>query len=158
MNDVTAAEVVAAARDFAISGKDDLKGWSFAYSGGALVRIATPNRTAIEFERDKGGELLAVSSCGVRFIELEHAGGLVSAMRVNGVQVTFSYAQGRIDVLPKTLDGKASSASADFLASVRVASLEPEKFAYANGYLASAVRGDDGGDDRKAQAASCRFG
>ena len=49
-----------------------------------------------------------------------------------------------MDVLPKTLDGKASSAVVDFLASVRIASLEPEKFAYANGYLASASRGGEG--------------
>ena len=138
----TPASDPASARDFTISGKNDLKGWSFAYSGGSLARVSTPNGTVVDFERGKGGELLAVSSRGVRFIELEYAGELVSSMRVNGAPVAFSYAKGRFDVLPKTLDGKASAAMVDFLASVRIASLEPEKFTYAKGYLASASRGD----------------
>ena len=138
----TSAADPASARDFTISGKNDLKGWSFAYSGGSLARVSTPNGTVVDFERGKGGELLAVSSRGVRFIELEHTGGLVSSMRVNGAPVAFSYAKGRFDVLPKTLDGKASAAIVDFLASMRIASLEPEKFTYAKGYLASASRGD----------------
>ena len=139
--DATASDP-AAAEDFTITGKNDLKGWSFSYSGGSLVRIATPNGTAVDFERGKDGALLAVSSRGVRFIELEYMGGLVSAVRVNGIPVALSYAKGKVDVLPKTLDGKASVLSVDFLASVRVASLESEKFAYAKGYLASAVRGE----------------
>ena len=138
----TPASDPASARDFAISGKNDLKGWSFSYSNGGLVRIATPNGTVVDFERGKGGELLAVSSRGVRFIELEYAGELVSAMRVNGIPVAFSYAKDKVELLPKTLDGKASSAMVDFLSSMRIASLEPEKFTYAKGYLASVSRGD----------------
>ena len=138
----TPASDPASARDFTISGKNDLKGWSFSYSNGGLVRIATPNGTVVDFKRGKGGELLAVSSRGVRFIELEHSVGLVSVIRVNGTPVAFSYVKDKVDVLPKTIDGKASAATVDFLASVRIASLEPEKFAYANGYLASAVRGE----------------
>ena len=138
----TTASDPAVARDFTINGKNDMKGWAFAYSDGSLVSISTPNGTAVDFERGKGGDLVAVSSRGVRFIELGYAGGLVSAVRVNGVPVAFSYAKGSVDVLPKTLDGRASVLSVDFLASVRVASLEPEKFTYAKGYLASAVRGE----------------
>ena len=132
----------ASSRDFTITGKDDLKGWAFSYSRGALVRITSPHGTEVLFERGADGLLLAVSSRGVRFVELAHAGGRVSSMGVNGVPVSFSYAKGNVDVLPKTLDGKASTATVDFLSSLRIASLEPEKFTYAKGYLASATRGE----------------
>ncbi len=132
----------ASSRDFTITGKDDLKGWAFSYSRGALVRITSPHGTEVLFERGADGSLLAVSSRGVRFVELAHAGGLVSSMSVNGIPVAFSYAKGNVDVLPKTLDGKASAATVDFLSSLRIASLEPEKFTYAKGYLASATRGE----------------
>ena len=137
----TFASAHAAAKDFTINGKNDLKGWSFAYTAGNLARIATPNGTVVDFERGKGGKLSAVSSCGVRFIELDYIDGLVSEMRINGVSVAFSYVGGKIDVLPKTLDGKVAVAAVDFLASVRVASLETEKFTYVKGYLASASHG-----------------
>ena len=131
----------ASSRDFTITGKDDLKGWAFSYSRGALARIASPYGTEVLFERGADGSLLAVSSRGVRFVELTHAGGRVSSMGVNGVPVSFAYAKGNVDVLPKTLDGKVSTATVDFLSSLQTASLEHEKFTYAKGYLASATRG-----------------
>ncbi len=131
----------AKARRFSVAGKNGLAGWRFAYEDGRLARIETPNGTAALFEYGASGALLAVSSQGTRFIELETSDGLVSALRLNGVPVAFSYRNEQLTILPKTVDGLASKKSVKFLSSVRVASLDPETFAYANGYLASATRG-----------------
>lgn len=131
----------AKARRFSVTGKNGLAGWRFAYEDGRLARIETPNGTTALFEYGASGALLAVSSQGTRFIELETSDGLVSALRLNGVPVAFSYRNEQLTILPKTVDGLASKKSVKFLSSVRVASLDPETFAYANGYLASATRG-----------------
>ena len=131
----------AKARRFSVTGKNGLAGWRFAYEDGRLARIETPNGTTALFEYGASGALLAVSSQGTRFIELETSDGLVSALRLNGVSVAFSYRNEQLTILPKTVDGLASKKSVKFLSSVRVASLDPETFAYANGYLASATRG-----------------
>lgn len=131
----------AKARQFSVTGKNGLKDWRFAYEDGRLVRVETPNGTPAAFEYGAAGELLAVSSQGTRFIELDTADGLVSSLRLNGVPVAFAYNDAQLTILPKTVDGLAAKKSVKFLSSVRVASLDPEVFAYANGYLASATRG-----------------
>ena len=131
----------AKARQFSVMGKNGLKDWRFAYEDGRLVRVETPNGTAAAFEYGAAGELLAVSSQGTRFIELDTADGLVSSLRLNGVPVAFAYNDAQLTILPKTVDGLAAKKSVKFLSSVRVATLDPEVFAYANGYLASATRG-----------------
>ena len=131
----------AKARQFSVTGKNGLKDWRFAYEDGRLVRVETPNGTAAAFEYGAAGELLAVSSQGTRFIELDTADGLVSSLRLNGVPVAFAYNDAQLTILPKTIDGLAAKKSVKFLSSVRVATLDPEVFAYANGYLASATRG-----------------
>ena len=131
----------AKARQFSVTGKNGLKDWRFAYEDGRLVRVETPNGTVAAFEYGAAGELLAVSSQGTRFIELDTADGLVSSLRLNGVPVAFAYNDAQLTILPKTVDGLAAKKSVKFLSSVRVATLDPEVFAYANGYLASATRG-----------------
>ena len=77
----------AKARQFSIAGRNALAGWRLAYEDGRLARIGTPNGTAVDFERGASGELLAVSSRGTRFVELEVSDGLVSSLRLNGVPV-----------------------------------------------------------------------
>ena len=131
----------ASCRRFSIVGKNALRGWRLVYEDGRLASVSTPHGTEALFERGPSGELLAVSSRGVRFAELAHAGGLVSSLRLNGVPVALAYGASEFLSLPKTADGQASRKSVRALASVRVASLDPESFAYAGGYLASASRG-----------------
>ena len=131
----------ASCRRFSIVGKNALRGWRLVYEDGRLASVSTPHGTEALFERGPSGELLAVSSRGVRFAELAHAGGLVSSLRLNGVPVALAYGAAEFLSLPKTADGQASRKSVRALASVRVASLDPESFAYAGGYLATASRG-----------------
>lgn len=128
-------------RRFSIAGKNGLRGWRFEYADGRLASASTPHGTSVLFERGPSGELLAVSSRGVRFVELAYADGLVASLRLNGVAVALAYGASGVLSLPKTADGLASRKSVRVLASVRVAALDPEAFAYADGYLASASRG-----------------
>ena len=131
----------ATCRRFAILGKGGLKGWRLAYEDGRLASVETPFGASARFDYGPSGELLAVSSQGVRFVELSHAGGLVASLKVNGVPVALAYGATDVTLLPKTADGQPTRKSVRTLASVRVAALDPEAFAYANGYLASATRG-----------------
>ena len=128
-------------RRFSILGKGGLKGWRLAYEDGRLASVETPFGASARFDYGPSGELLAVSSQGVRFVELSHAGGLVASLKVNGVPVALAYGATDVTLLPKTADGQPTRKSVRTLASVRVAALDPEAFAYANGYLASATRG-----------------
>lgn len=128
-------------RRFSIAGKNGLRGWRFEYVDGRLASASTPHGTSVLFERGPSGELLAVSSRGVRFVELAYKDGLVASLRLNGVAVALAYGASGFLSLPKTADGLASRKSVRVLASVRVAALDPETFAYADGYLASASRG-----------------
>ena len=128
-------------RRFSILGKGGLKGWRLAYEDGRLASVETPFGASARFDYGPSGELLAVSSQGVRFVELSHAGGLVASLKVNGVPVALAYGATDVTLLPKTADGQPTRKSVRTLASVRVAALDPEAFAYANGYLASASRG-----------------
>ena len=128
-------------RRFSILGKGGLKGWRLAYEDGRLASVETPFGASARFDYGPSGELLAVSSQGVRFVELSHAGGLVASLKVNGVPVALAYGATDVTLLPKTADGQPTRKSVRTLASVRVAALDPEAFAYANGYLASAARG-----------------
>ncbi len=128
-------------RRFTILGKGGLKGWRFGYGDGRLASVGTPYGASATFDYGPSGELLAVSSQGVRFVELSHAGGLVASLKVNGVPVAFAYGTTDVTLLPKTADGQSARKSVRTLASVRVAALDPEAFAYADGYLASAARG-----------------
>ncbi len=128
-------------RRFSICGKGGLKGWRFDYGDGRLASVETPFGASARFDYGPSGELLAVSSQGVRFVELSHAGGLVASLKVNGVPVALAYGATDVTLLPKTADGQPTRKSVRTLASVRVAALDPEAFAYANGYLASATRG-----------------
>ena len=128
-------------RRFSILGKGGLKGWRFDYGDGRLASVETPFGASATFDYGPSGELLAVSSQGVRFVELSHAGGLVASLKVNGVPVALAYGATDVTLLPKTADGQPTRKTVKALASVRVAALDPEAFAYANGYLASASRG-----------------
>ena len=129
------------ARKFTLSGLNALRGWRLVYSDTRLQRIETPHGVSVQFEYAPSGELLAVASLGTRFVELDHAAGRVSALRVNGVAVAFRYAAVQTTVLPKTLDGLPAGKTVQALASLRTAGLTPEAFTYADGYLASAARG-----------------
>lgn len=131
----------ATCRRFAILGKGGLKGWRLAYEDGRLASVETSFGASARFDYGPSGELLAVSSQGVRFVELSHEGGLVASLKVNGVPVALAYGAAEVTLLPKTADGQPMRKSVRALVSVRVAALDPEAFAYANGYLASASRG-----------------
>ena len=137
----TEAPDYATCRRFAILGKGGLKGWRLAYEDGRLASVETPLGASARFAYGPSGELLAVSSQGVRFAELTHESGLVASLRLNGVPVALAYGAADVTLLPKTADGQPTRKTVKALASVRVAALDPEAFAYANGYLASATRG-----------------
>lgn len=137
----TASSDYAKCRRFSIVGKGGMRGWRLSYEDGRISSISTPSGETATFSRGPSGELLSVSSRGVSFIEITHDGGLARSMLVNGVRIAFSYSGMRFVALPETADGLASTLDVQALASVRVASLAPEKFSYSGGYLASAVRG-----------------
>ena len=129
------------ARRFSVTGKGDFRDWRLDYADGRLARITTPHGVSADFEYGPSGELLAVSSQGTRFVELEARDGLVAGLRLNGVPVSFAYADVERTVLPRTVDGLVARKAARALASVRTAELEAETFAYRGGYLASASLG-----------------
>jgi YD repeat-containing protein len=129
-------------RRFAILGKNDLKGWRLEYLDGGLASVTTPYGVTAEFVRDAQGQLVAVASQGVRFVELaRNADGLVSELRLNGVPTAFAYAQENRTIPPKTADGLPKTVRVAALKSVKTASLDAETFDYEGGYLASAKRG-----------------
>ena len=129
------------AQEFVISGKRDFKDWKFSYSNGKLRTVATPKGMVAVFEYSNEGKLQYVTSRKRKFLEFVWTDGCVGEILLNGVQTRLAYESNTVAILPKTVDGNVRTDRINFLKSIRVANLNPERFTYKNGFLASSVRG-----------------
>ena len=132
----------AKAREFSITGRNSLKGWKFSYSDGRLESIETPYGASAAVEYDGDCRPTEIVSGAVRFVEIAYREGLAVSVTVNGVETAIGYKDGKVVTLPNTVDGRAKTKTVKFLSSMRKADLEPEKFSYKDGYLASTGRGN----------------
>ena len=115
-------------------GRRTYLGWTFAYRNARLVRIAAPSGRTIEFAYERG-VLKSVSQGGCAFIEVSNEGGLARTLAVNGVQTRLAYADGTLEILPRTVEGRVETASRPRLVSCRTADLDPFEYAYDGNYL-----------------------
>ena len=138
----TAAQRPEVAGDWTFAGKRGMKGWTFTYRGGRLARISAPSGRTLEFAYDKAGRPVSISQDGTAFVVLSYGSdGLAASVTVNGVETRLAYQNGNLSILPKTLDGKAVSATRPRLVSMKTADLHPETYGYDGNYLSEIRRG-----------------
>lgn len=124
-----------------IKGKKSLIGWTFSYSSGRLAKIVAPTGRTADFSYDTGGRLAAVSQGGTAFVSIAYDGALAKSVMVGGVTTTLSYESRKLEILPRTKDGKVSHPVRPQLVSVKRGSLDAVKFGYNGNYLASISQG-----------------
>ncbi len=124
-----------------IKGKKSLIGWSFSYSSGRLAKITAPTGRSADFSYDADGRLVAVSQDGTAFVSIAYDGALAKSVMVGGVTTTLSYESRKLEILPRTKDGKVAHPVRPQLVSVKRGSLDAVKFGYNGNYLASISQG-----------------
>ena len=124
-----------------IRGKKSLVGWVFSYSSGRLAKIAAPTGRSADFSYDADGRLVAVSQDGTAFVSLAYDGALAKSVMVGGVTTTLSYESRKLEIQPRTKDGKVAHPVRPQLVSVKRGSLDAVKFGYVGNYLASISQG-----------------
>ena len=127
--------------NWTVRGRRSLAGWTFSYISGRLAKITAPSGRAADFSYDAEGRLAAVSQDGVAFVSLAYDGALVKSAAVGGVTTALSYEWRRLEILPRTKDGRVSHPVRPQLASMRRGSLDPVRFGYEGNCLASITRG-----------------
>ncbi len=124
-----------------IRGKKSLVGWTFSYSSGRLAKITAPTGRTADFSYDADGRLVAVSQDGTAFVSLAYDGALAKSVMVGGVTTTLSYESRKLEIQPRTKDGKVAHPVRPQLVSVKRGSLDAVKFGYNGNYLASISQG-----------------
>ena len=124
-----------------IRGKKSLVGWVFSYSSGRLAKIVAPTGRTADFSYDADGRLVAVSQDGTAFVSLAYDGALAKSVMVGGVTTTLFYENRKLEILPRTKDGKVAHPVRPQLVSVKRGSLDAVKFGYNGNYLASISQG-----------------
>ena len=124
-----------------IKGKKSLVGWTFSYSSGRLAKIVAPTGRTADFSYDADGRLVAVSQDGTAFVSIAYDGALAKSVMVGGVTTTLSYESRKLEILPRTKDGKVAHPVKPQLVSVKRGSLDAVKFSYEGNYLASISQG-----------------
>ena len=122
--------------DWTISGKKDMKGWSFTYRDSLLKRISSPAGRSVDFSY-QGNKLRKVMQNGTDFIEINYDNsGRAAELVLNGVKYTFNYAKLPYVTLPSKAADKARNFDRFILTSVKRGSLNPVKYSYDTyGYL-----------------------
>ena len=124
-----------------IKGKKSLVGWSFSYSSGRLAKITAPTGRSADFSYDADGRLVAVSQDGTAFVSIAYDGALAKSVMAGGVTTTLSYESRKLEIQPRTKDGKVAHPVRPQLVSVKRGSLDAVKFGYNGNYLASISQG-----------------
>ena len=124
-----------------VKGKKSLAGWTFSYSAGRLAKITAPTGRTADFSYDAGGRLAAVSQGGTAFVSIAYDGALAKSVMVGGVTMTLAYEQRKLEILPRTKDGKVTHPVRPQLVLLKRGSLDAVKFGYNGNYLASISQG-----------------
>ena len=127
--------------NWVIRGKKSLVGWAFSYSSGRLAKIIAPTGRTADFSYDADGRLVAVSQGGTEFVSLSYDGALAKSVTVAGVTTTLAYEQRKLEIKPRTKDGKVAHPIRPQLVSMKRGSLDAVKFGYNGNYLASISQG-----------------
>ena len=127
--------------NWVIRGKKSLVGWAFSYSSGRLAKITAPTGRTADFSYDADGRLVAVSQDGTAFVSIAYDGALAKSIVVGGVTTTLAYEQRKLEIKPRTKDGKVAHPIRPQLVSVKRGSLDAVKFGYNGNYLASISQG-----------------
>ena len=127
--------------NWAVKGRRSLAGWSFTYSDGRLARITAPTGRGADFSYDREGRLVSVSQDGTAFVTLAYEGPLAKSVMVGGVTTALAYEQRKLEILPRTKDGKVAHPVRPQLVSMKRGSLDAVMFGYDGNYLASISQG-----------------
>lgn len=127
--------------NWVVRGRKSLVGWTFSYSAGRLAKIAAPTGRTADFSYDADGRLVAVSQGGTAFVSIAYDGALAKSVMVGGVTTTLAYEQRKLEIQPRTKDGKVAHPVRPQLVSVKRGSLDAVKFGYNGNYLASILQG-----------------
>ncbi len=124
-----------------IKGKKSLIGWTFSYSSGRLAKIVAPTGRTADFSYDADGRLVAVSQDGTAFVTLAYDGALAKSVMAGGVTTMLSYESRKLEIQPRTKDGKVAHPVRPQLVSVKRGSLDAVQFGYNGNYLAAISQG-----------------
>ena len=127
--------------NWTVKGRKSLVGWAFSYSSGRLAKIAAPTGRTVDFSYDADGRLAAVSQGGTAFVSLAYDGALAKSVMVGGVTTSLSYENRKLEILPRTKDGKVAHPVRPQLVLLKRGSLDAVQFGYNGNYLAAISQG-----------------
>ncbi|MBR3958188.1 MAG: RHS repeat protein, partial [Kiritimatiellae bacterium] len=127
--------------NWTVKGRKSLVGWTLSYSSGRLAKVTAPTGRSADFSYDANGRLVAVSHNGTAFVSLVYDGALAKSVTVAGVATTLSYESRKLEILPRTMDGKVAHPVRPQLVLMKRGSLDAVNFGYEGNYLASISQG-----------------
>jgi len=127
--------------NWTVKGRKSLAGWTFSYSAGRLAKITAPTGRSADFSYDADGRLVAVSQDGTEFVSLSYDGALAKSVTVAGVTTTLAYENRKLEILPRTKDGRVAHPVRPQLVSLKRGSLDAVQFGYNGNYLAAISQG-----------------
>ena len=127
--------------NWVVRGRKSLVGWEFAYSSGRLAKITAPSGRSADFSYDADGRLLSVSHGGTAFVSVSYDGALAKSVTIAGITTTLAYESRKLEILPRTKDGKVAHPVRPQLVLMKRGSLDSVGFGYSGNYLASITQG-----------------
>ena len=127
--------------NWVVRGRKSLVGWEFAYSSGRLAKITAPSGRSADFSYDADGRLVSVSHGGTAFVSVSYDGALAKSVTIAGITTTLAYESRKLEILPRTKDGKVAHPVRPQLVSMKRGSLDSVGFGYGGNYLASISQG-----------------
>ena len=110
--------------NWVVRGRKSLVGWEFAYSSGRLAKITAPSGRSADFSYDADGRLVSVSHGGTAFVSVSYDGSLAKSVTVAGVTTALAYESRKLEILPRTKDGKVAHPVRPQLVSMKRGSLD----------------------------------
>ena len=127
--------------NWVVRGRKSLVGWEFAYSSGRLAKITAPSGRSADFSYDAEGRLVSVSHGGTAFVSVSYDGALAKSVTIAGITTTLAYESRKLEILPRTKDGKVAHPVRPQLVSMKRGSLDSVGFGYSGNYLSSISQG-----------------
>ena len=127
--------------NWVVRGRKSLVGWTFSYSAGRLAKIAAPTGRTVDFSYDADGRLVSVSHGGTAFVSVSYDGALAKSVTIAGITTTLAYESRKLEILPRTKDGKVAHPVRPQLVSMKRGSLDAVGFGYSGNYLSSISQG-----------------
>lgn len=127
--------------NWVVRGRKSLVGWTFSYSSGRLAKITAPSGRSADFSYDADGRLVSVSHGGTTFVSVSYDGALAKSVTIAGITTTLAYESRKLEILPRTKDGKVAHPVRPQLVSMKRGSLDSVGFGYSGNYLASISQG-----------------